>query len=189
MPSVIYLVRHATPDWSRVDIRYDIPPGPPLTAQGEREAAQLGLFLGEAKVQKIYASPLERAWRTAQIAGEQAGAEVVEVTAIAEWQRGENEAAVLDRLLPFWNGACVESAEIGPLALVTHGGPIRALLEYLQHDRAEIDFYRKQFDRDNPLPPAGVWRISRITPQAPWQIELRFTPQPFRRYEPQTVYV
>jgi drug/metabolite transporter (DMT)-like permease len=28
---LIYLIRHATPDWSRTDIPYFTPPGPPLT--------------------------------------------------------------------------------------------------------------------------------------------------------------
>ena len=35
---VLYLARHATPDWNMRDIRYDIPPGPPLVPQGEEEA-------------------------------------------------------------------------------------------------------------------------------------------------------
>jgi broad specificity phosphatase PhoE len=189
MQSMIYLARHATPDWSRVDVRYDIPPGPPLTAQGEAEAAQLGAFLREAGVRKIYASPLERALRTAQIAGEQAAIPVEEIAMIAEWQRGESEAAVLERFLPFWASACVESQSVGPLALVTHGGPVRLMLEYLEHDREEIKFYRKQFDRDNPLPPAGAWRIHREHEDGPWRIELCFTPQPFQRYEAQIVHV
>ena len=189
MTSTVYLIRHATPDWSRVDIRYDIPPGPPLTTQGEAEAARLGEFLRDAGVRKIYASPLERALRTAQIAGEVAGLPVVEALAIAEWQRGESEIAVLERFLPFWSTACVESGDCGALALVSHGGPIRLMLEHLKLERAQIDFYRKQFDRDNPLPPAGAWRVTRAQLEAAWQMVLAFTPQPYRAYEPQTVYV
>lgn len=189
MTSTVYLVRHATPDWSRTDLRYDIAPGPPLTAQGEEEAGRLGAFLREAGVQRIYASPLERARRTAELAAVIAEADVSEAPAIAEWVRGESELAVLERFLPLWAAACVESKAEGAVALVTHGGPIRLLLEHLELERAEIDFYRKQFDRDNPLPPAGAWRITRTQPDAPWQMELAFTPQPFRRYEPATVFV
>ncbi|RIK45134.1 MAG: hypothetical protein DCC55_00320 [Chloroflexi bacterium] len=189
MSSTVYLVRHATPDWSRTDLRYDIPPGPPLTPQGEEEATRLGAFLRQAGVQRIYASPLERARRTAELAAVVAEADVNEEPAVAEWVRGESETAVLERFLPLWAAACVESEECGALALVTHGGPIRLLLQHLKLEQSVIDFYRKQFDRDNPLPPAGAWRITRKNPDALWQMELSFTPQPFRRYEPETVTV
>jgi broad specificity phosphatase PhoE len=189
MTVTVYLVRHATPDWARTDLRYDIPPGPPLTARGEEEAAQLGAFFRQAGVQRVYASPLERARRTAELAAAIAEADVSEEPAIAEWVRGESEVAVLERFLPLWAAACMESEESGAVALVTHGGPIRLLLEHLKLDRAEIDFYRKQFDRDNPLPPAGVWQITRTHPDAAWRIELVFAPQPFRRYEPATIFV
>lgn len=187
--TTIFLARHATPDWSRTDIRYDIPPGPPLTEQGEREARQLGRFLREAGVQKLYASPMERTRRTAELAADVAEADHVEASEIGEWQRGENDATVLGRMLPFFERALAESDDEGPLAFVSHGGPIRILLEHLQLEKAQIDFYRKQFDRDNPLPPAGVWQLTRTTPDAAWRFELVFTPQPFRPYEPQTVYV
>ena len=87
MSAVVYLIRHATPDWSRTDIRYDIPPGPPLTSQGEAEAQQLGEFLQTIPVKHIYASPLERTSRTAQIAaaalGIQVEAESVRTEAVA----------------------------------------------------------------------------------------------------------
>ena len=66
----IYIARHATPDWHRTDIPYDIAPGPPLTPQGEREAIALGEFLHSRSVQKIYASPLERAHQTGLLAAQ-----------------------------------------------------------------------------------------------------------------------
>jgi probable phosphoglycerate mutase len=189
MTAVVYLIRHATPDWSRTDIRYDIPPGPPLTAQGEVEAARLGEFLQTAGVQKVYASPLERAKRTAQLAALPLNLAVEEVTALAEWRRGESEAELLARMLPFWEGAHAESYQVGPIALVSHGGPIRLLLQQLNMAQAEIDFYRKQFDRDNPVPPAGAWRIAREHGNAPWQTQLAFTPQPHTVYTAPLVYV
>jgi probable phosphoglycerate mutase len=189
MTATIYLVRHATPDWSRTEIRYDIPPGPPLTAQGEAEATRLGEFLREVQVCKLFASPLERALRTAEIAGEITGKPVELIDSIAEWQRGESEADVLARFTSFWASACDEGDHDGPIAVVTHGGPIRLMLDHLKLERAEIDFYRKQFDRDNPIPPAGAWSILRTSRQTPWQITLAFAPQPYRAYQPQIVYV
>ncbi|MDQ3249075.1 MAG: histidine phosphatase family protein [Chloroflexota bacterium] len=185
----VYLVRHATPDWSRTDLRYDIVPGPPLTGQGEAEAVRLGEFLRESGAYKIYASPLERALRTAQIAGETANLPVVVETAIAEWQRGESELTLLERLLPFWETVCDESSANGPVVLVTHGGPVRAMLHYLKHEPLEIDYYRKQFDRDNPVPPAGAWLATRSRFDQLWQCNLVFAPQPYQLYAPQVVYV
>ena len=45
MPQQIYLIRHATPDWTRKDIPYHLPPGPPLIEQGLAEAQALAAFL------------------------------------------------------------------------------------------------------------------------------------------------
>jgi broad specificity phosphatase PhoE len=79
----LYLARHATPDRSRYDLPYHIPPGPGLTEKGRQEAAELGQFLRQEGVRHILASPLERTWRTALIgAAGSAGIEpaVVETT-------------------------------------------------------------------------------------------------------------
>ena len=185
----IYLVRHATPDWSRTDIRYDIPPGPPLTAQGEAEAARLGEFLQTVNAHKVYFSPLERTLRTAQIAAEIAKLPVFEAEAIAEWRRGESEQDLLARLLPFWDQVTEESQQHGPLVVVSHGGPVRVMLQHLKLEQAEIDFYRKQFDRDNPVPPAGAWQATRSRFDDRWRLELAFTPQPHQAYVRPLVYV
>ncbi len=190
----IYLVRHATPDWSRTDIRYDVPPGPPLTAQGEAEAAKLGEFLQMQGIKRIYASPLERTRRTAEIAGGIAGATPMEEEAIAEWRRGESETEVAARLNGLWEKICRESGAVGPLALVTHGGPIKAMLLSLGMPRTTVDEYCRKFDRGNPLPPAGVW-LATGSPTTTWQLDLIWTPQASAiapstsRLSAQTVYV
>ena len=191
----IYLARHATPDWSRTDIRYDIPPGPPLTAQGEAEAAQLGAFLRDAGIKRMYASPLERTRRTAEIAGGLAGVTPITEETIAEWRRGESEAEVSARLNGLWEKLCRESESVGPIALVTHGGPIKAILQNLGMPRTTADEYCRKFDRGNPLPPAGVWLATSSSLETPWQLELVFTPQagavaqPTALVQAQTVYV
>ncbi len=173
----IYLVRHATPDWSRTDIRYDIPPGPPLTPHGEAEAVKLGEFLRAAGVKRIYASPLERTRRTAEIAGDIVDSIPIEEEAIAEWRRGESEAEVSARFNGLWEKICTESQAIGPIALVTHGGPVKAMLLSLGMPQATVDDYCRKFDRGNPLPPAGVWLATGNMDAAPWGLELVFTPQ------------
>ncbi len=193
----VFLARHATPDWSRRDIRYDIPPGPPLTAQGEEEALQLGAFLREQGVVTVYTSPLERTRRTAELAASVCGAALFEEHAIAEWRRDENETTVRARMLPFWERACAESQETGPVALITHGGCVLAMLNHLQVSRAEIDHYRNQCDHRNPLPPAAAWRTTRplagaslhAAGAAPWDVRLVYTPQPLQHFLPAIEYV
>jgi probable phosphoglycerate mutase len=189
MPATLYLIRHATPDWNRTDIRYDIPPGPPLTAQGEAEAQQLGEFLKTTNITHLYTSPLERTTRTAQIAAEALGLEVETKDDLAEWERGELEASVLSRCRACLDEAFDESETRGPLALVTHGGPIRLLLADLGLDQAEMTHYRRTFDRDNPVPPAGVWRVTRNGNGHIEKPELVFTPQPYAPFVPATVQV
>ena len=189
MSATLYLIRHATPDWNRKDIRYDIPPGPQLTEQGEAEARQLGQFLQTTGITGIYASPMERTLRTAQIAAEFLGLDVVTDVDIIEWERSEAEANVLARCRICLDAAFDESASRGPLALVTHGGPIRLLLAVLRLDRAEMEHYRRIFDNDNPVPPAGVWRITRDAEGNYGKPELVFAPQPYTRYAPAIVYV
>lgn len=189
MTATVYLVRHATPDWSRTDLRYDIPPGPPLTPAGEAEAAQLGAFLQSEGVAHLYASPFDRTHRTAVLAAEAAGVPLSVVEEIAEWRRGESESEVLDRVLPFVETVLETCRNTAPHAIITHGGPIRLLLQHLGLDQAEVDFYRRQFDRDNPLPPAGVWRVTCEPDSKIAKMELVFAPQGFTSYTPTIVYV
>src|SRR5436309_8776069 len=131
MIPTIYLIRHATPDWSRTDLVYHLPPGPPLTAQGEAEAAKLGDFLRDMDVKHIFSSPLVRCWRTAEIAGAAVGLTPQEDARLAELRPNEKPAEVLARLWP----ALVHAGELcldsGAVALVTHGGAVSLLLAEL----------------------------------------------------------
>jgi broad specificity phosphatase PhoE len=186
---VIYLARHGTPIWNVPGLRYDIPPGPPLVEQGEAEAAKLGEFLAERGVRKVYASPLLRALRTAEIAAAVAGLPVEVADAVAEYRREENDDAVFARVNPFFLRAWGEAAAAGPIAIVSHGGPVRVLLERLGVLPDAIWHYRRQFDHQNPLPPAGAWRISNDGPPGAWQLDLHFSPQAVIPYTPATVAV
>jgi broad specificity phosphatase PhoE len=187
--AVVFLARHGTPDWNRRDIRYDVPPGPPLVAQGEAEAIQLGEFLAARGVAKIYTSPLVRTQRTAELAAGVHGLPVGTSEAIAEYRREETDDVVAGRLLPFFEQIWEEAVEIGPIALVSHGGPIRVALERLGLLPDELWHYRRQFDHQNPLPPAGAWEITRSLDLNLWQARLAFAPIPFTEYALQTVYV
>lgn len=172
----LYLVRHATPDWSRTDLPYHLPPGPPLTPQGEREAAQLGEFLRDMGVHQLWHSPLERCSRTASIAAEVAGASLRLDLRLAEIRPEEKPADILARIWPVWLEASEVSLSGTPLALITHGGPVNLLLAELGVSAKDLTHYQNKFDRRNPLPPAGAWRALRPTPDGPWSLGLAFTP-------------
>jgi broad specificity phosphatase PhoE len=180
MIPTIYLIRHATPDWSRTDLVYHLPPGPPLTAQGEAEAAKLGDFLRDMAVRHIFSSPLARCLRTAEIAATTAGLAAVEDTRLTEWRPDEKAPDVRARLWPAWVRAGELCLQDGAVALVTHGGPIGVLLTELGMDAKQLAHYQSTFDRRNPAPPAGAWRAVRASPDAPWSLDLAFTPEEHR---------
>ena len=176
----LYLIRHATPDWSRTDLVYHLPPGPPLTAQGEAEAAKLGDFLRDMGVSHILYSPLARCRRTAEIAAATVGLTAVEDARLTEWRPEEKPADVRARVWPAWVHAGELCLSSGGVALVTHGGPIGLLLTELGLDQKQLAHYQSTFDRRNPVPPAGAWRAVRASPDFPWSLDLAFTPEAHR---------
>ncbi len=186
---VLYLARHATPDWNRTDIRYDVAPGPDLIPQGEAEAAQLGEFFRRAGVTHIVASPLVRTRRTAEIAAAIAGVPVTIDDAVREYSREENDQIVYERFHPRLHALFAEAAIKGPVAIITHGGPVRVMLERLGLDREELWHYRRQFDHQNPLAPAAAWALTRPAADQPWQMRVAFSPTPYVEYLPAVHYV
>lgn len=154
----VYLARHATPDRTRLDIPYHVPPGPKLTEKGKEEAAELGIFFLEVGIRHILASPLERAWCTAQIAGEIAGATVEINLDLAEWRLDEVEQDVLVRIRRAYQAAVDLAATDGPVAVVSHGAPILTLIKDLGLSPAQIDRHRI-YDSRNPIPMAGAWEV------------------------------
>jgi 2,3-bisphosphoglycerate-dependent phosphoglycerate mutase len=175
MKDTLYLVRHATPDWTRTDLSYYLPPGPPLTPKGRAEAEALGAFLLEAGAGQVFTSPLERCLRTAQIAADEMKAPLEVISSLVEWQPGENQAAVVKRLRPVMEMALRAGRRGSPSVVVTHGGPIAVLLEECGMDAATLEGHRV-YDNNNPLPPAGVWRARRKHEHDPWQLQLIFKP-------------
>lgn len=184
MPIQIYIARHASPDWSRTDIRYDVAPGPPLTPRGEAEARELGRFLKSRCIAKLYASPLERTYRTALLASEAMGISLVTEKAIAEWRMEETAEMVEARLLLFWERVCVESEREGPVCVVTHGGPLRLLLHRLGMSKELLSSYTGRFDNNNPAPPAGLWCALSRGMGDPWELEMVFMPRRAHELQP-----
>lgn len=176
MPIAIRLARHATPDWSRKDIPYHVPPGPPLVARGEREALALGRFLRHSRIARVYTSPFERALRTAQIAAGALGLPPIVDAAIGEWRTDETRDMVAARLEPFWRKICAQSEMHGPILAVTHGSPIGFLLSSLGLPSESLAAHQARFDHGNPAPPAGAWSATAPAAGGPWTLNLAFVP-------------
>jgi len=173
----IFLIRHARPDWDRKDIPYDIVPGPALLLQGEKESRALGEFLKSENVARLYYSPFERSAMTAKIAAAVMGIPAIEEKGLTEWRSmDEPEARVRERMLSIFERSVNESKDIGPIGLVSHGGPIALLLLSLGMDTNELAPYRKKFDTTNPLPPAGAWKVEKMDGENGWSFALAFAP-------------
>ncbi len=175
----IFLIRHASPDWQRRDIPYDIHPGPMLTRKGEQEAEELAAFLKVQGLARLYYSPFERSAKTAKIVAALNGIPAIEEPKLAEW-RGvdEPESSVRLRMLSIFEQAARESGNGGdPIGLVSHGGPIALLLLALGMAREELSKYRTMFDTTNPLPPAGAWLVEQNPGEERWRFEMVFRPE------------
>jgi broad specificity phosphatase PhoE len=174
----IFLIRHATPDWNRKDISYDIFPGPPLTPKGEKEAEALAAFLKSEGVRKLYHSSFARAAKTAQIISAINRIPCVEESRLAEWHmQQETEIQVRRRVKAIFDESLAEATGMGSIGLVSHGGPIGALLMELGVDPNELAAYRTRFDTTNPLPPAAAWEVERKDGKtSSWNFRLKFIP-------------
>jgi broad specificity phosphatase PhoE len=155
----VYLIRHAQPvNLGDANLRYDAPPGPPLSADGRAQAAMAANFLTGKPPTVVYTSPLDRAMQTAQIIAAQLGAPLAIDERLAEHRREETAEQVAARVAEFWRER-VTSAPPDPLciALVSHGSPIKLMLTPLG-DVWMADPERYKFDYGNIVPHAGIWR-------------------------------
>ena len=166
-PETLYIVRHAAPE-KGTGIRYDVPPGPPLSAIGRAEAQRAAAYLADKAIARLICSPLDRARDTASIIGQTLGLSPLEDARLAEQRADENFEAVCARVQAF----LAEQGQIDrPLAVVTHGSPARALLLTLAN--GTLDLSRYNFD-GSVLPTAGIWRAQRQ--REGWACELIFQP-------------
>lgn len=177
LATTIYLIRHGQPTvWGSAltSLRYDVPPGPPLSVEGRAQAAMAASFLSGSPPTVVYTSPLDRALQTAQIITEQLGVPVAIDERLAEHRHDETNDQVAARLAAFWYER-VTSAP-GCIALVSHGSPIRVMLAMLG-DVLTTDPERYRFDHGNIVPPAGIWRARCAATDermSPWELDLIF---------------
>ncbi len=158
----IILVRHGETDWNlarRVQGHSDVP----LNDEGRRQASALAEELAGETVDAVYSSDLGRARETAEILAAVRGGEVVVLPELREkhfgtWE-GMTDAEVMERFpeaqaTGWGDGETTEemTARIvstidtivnrhpGELVLVvTHGGPMRALLRHCGGDGTSVD--------------------------------------------------
>ena len=172
----VYLIRHAQPtNLGDTTLRYDIPPGPPLSTDGRAQAAMAADFLANHPPTIIYTSPLDRAWQTAQIIATRLGVPLAIDERLAEHRREEKAEEVAARMDAFWHER-VTTAAPGCVALVSHGSPIKLMLTPLgQVWTADPERYK--FDYGNIVPHAGIWRarcVSANSHPCQWELALIF---------------
>jgi broad specificity phosphatase PhoE len=99
----VYLARHGETAWT-VSGQHTGRKDLPLTANGERNALQLGQRLQGLTFNAVFTSPLQRARRTCELAGFSAVAQVE--PNLTEWDYGAYEGKRLEEILadhPDWN--------------------------------------------------------------------------------------
>jgi broad specificity phosphatase PhoE len=172
----IYLIRHAQPvNTGDANLRYDVPPGPPLSAEGRVQAAMAADFLASHPPTVVYTSPLDRALQTAQIIASKLDAPLAIDERLAEHRREETADQVAARVAHFWR----ERVTLMPpdcIAVVSHGSPIRLMLSPLG-DVWTADPDRYKFDSGNITPHAGIWRARCVSANGragKWELALIF---------------
>jgi len=155
----ILLARHGETDWNR-ERRWQGQSDTPLNDTGREQARALAEELAGEPLDAVYSSDLIRAHETARVVAEQRGLDVVAIRDLRErsfgsleglttdeiqarypglelpWSDGEPREAMAERVL----GALKRIAETHPDAhvlVVSHGGPLRAVLTHCGIDGVE----------------------------------------------------
>jgi len=153
----LLLIRHGLP------IRRELETGvadPELSEAGHAQAQHLAEYLSSEQLDAVYASPLRRAFQTAQPLAASQGHEIGVVDAVAEWDRNSSEYVPIEELKaandPRWQAMLrgewnvheespqefrarvVESVETlidahsgHRIAIVCHGGVINGYLSHI----------------------------------------------------------
>jgi 2,3-bisphosphoglycerate-dependent phosphoglycerate mutase len=161
----LFLIRHAMPDRA-MRVPYNIPPGPPLTEQGKREAEELAEWLEGRGLEQLLVSPFERTSATAAAVVERLGIEATFVEALREGGPGESMDKIRARVAEVL--AQVDDSPLQRVGFVTHGACVKALLEYTTLNR--IDLRSHVYDHGNCAPTAGVWHGTRFDHMWRWEL-------------------
>src|SRR5688572_19684745 len=138
MSKMIYLIRHAAPQ-DGTGIRYDIAPGPSLSPNGRQEARAVADFLAERGIEVVIHSPLDRTSQTAAILAEGLGLTPDIDERLAEHHREEKPEDVRARVQALWQDVMDRPEQV--IALVSHGSPLKSLIEWLTDGRETFSGY------------------------------------------------
>jgi len=199
--TTVHLSRHGETDWNRA-LRWQGHTDIPLNALGLQQAAALAARLRAEEIRPhlVAASDLDRALRTARLAAEAVGGELVAERGLREidvgrWAgRTRPEADVLDpgvlaRIdagedLPRGGGErfaqlqdrcgavfdrLVERTAGGTLLIVSHGGPVRALLAHALGAAGGLDYPQLAIGNTSLstlVGGPGAWRLVRLDDRA-----------------------
>jgi broad specificity phosphatase PhoE len=157
--TTILLARHGETDWNR-DGRFQGHADPPLNATGRAQAVELASAVASEKLTAVYASPLRRAFETAEIVAaphelEPGAVEALREVDVGSWQgltraevesrfpeqyarwlghgQGWEDGETYERMAERVIEALLELAAAHDgerILVVTHGGPIRAAFAF-----------------------------------------------------------
>jgi probable phosphoglycerate mutase len=91
----LLLIRHGLPMRREVD---DGAADPELSTAGHTQAEHLADYLAGERIDAVYASPLRRAFQTAEPVAQRFGLTIGVVDAVAEWDRHANEYVPVEEL-------------------------------------------------------------------------------------------
>jgi probable phosphoglycerate mutase len=162
--TTLHFIRHGETDWNverRIQGHTDVP----LSERGQEQARELAGRLGGSAIGAIWSSDLRRALETATPLAERLGLELHVSEALRERNFGDDEGKVDEEVWPrhprdhwldpdtahpngesrreVWNRVAgfldgiLDDPPAEEIALVTHGGPIRLGIAYLE--RRQID--------------------------------------------------
>jgi 2,3-bisphosphoglycerate-dependent phosphoglycerate mutase len=166
----LYIIRHGDPQ-TGTGLTYDRVPGPGLSDLGRAETHVTAEFLVGRGLEAIYASPLDRTLETARIIVSTLGLPLTVEPALAEHRADEKYEEVKARIRELL--ARVDAQPHSCIAFVTHGSPIKALLQLLSHDT--IDLAKYTYPNGNHAPTAGVWHATQDMFGA-WTLNLIYRP-------------
>ncbi len=143
----IYLLRHGQTQWNADGDRYCGRTDIPLTPKGINQARDVAQQLAGISFEAIYCSPLERAWHTAQIAGD--GRPVIKDERLLETDFGAWEGKSKQQIIKD-DAALAESWENDP-GNTRAGGTGETARQIVKRANAFFESLRKQYAEGNML--------------------------------------
>ncbi len=97
MPELLYVVRHGQTEWNEQE-RFQGQQDSPLTLRGRRQAQAVARRLKDVAFDRIYASPIGRAWTSASFLAEETGLTPLTDDRLKECRYGECEGLTVDEI-------------------------------------------------------------------------------------------